>query len=63
MGGTETILLIDDEQNIRSVIRSMFERYGYTVLEGVDGEEGLGGIPAGSGSGLPWFCWICPCRE
>ena len=41
MGGTETILVIEDEENIRSVLRSIFEHCGYTVLEGGDGEEGL----------------------
>jgi CheY-like chemotaxis protein len=37
----ERILIIDDEPQIRSMIRLMLERAGYTVLEASDGVEGI----------------------
>jgi len=40
-GGTETILLIDDEEMIREVAQAMLESRGYTVILGVDGTDGL----------------------
>ena len=39
--GGETILLIDDEETVRTTITRMLQRAGYTVLEGADGEAGL----------------------
>jgi DNA-binding NtrC family response regulator len=35
------ILIIDDDPQIRSLLRSLFEREGYAVAEGANGEEGL----------------------
>ena len=40
-GGTETILVIDDDQENRNVLSFVLERHGYTVLLGADGKEGL----------------------
>jgi CheY-like chemotaxis protein len=37
----ERILIIDDEAPIRSMIRLMLERAGYTVAEASDGMEGI----------------------
>ena len=37
----ERILIIDDEQQIRSMLRLMLERDGYEVLEAPDGIEGI----------------------
>jgi CheY-like chemotaxis protein len=37
----ETILIIDDETPIRSMVRLILERAGYTVLEAQDGIEGI----------------------
>jgi mannose-1-phosphate guanylyltransferase len=37
----ETILLVDDDSNIRALTRTLLERAGYTVLTAADGEEGL----------------------
>ncbi|MCU0237296.1 MAG: PAS domain S-box protein, partial [Acidobacteria bacterium] len=36
-GGSETILLIEDDPAVRQVTRSMLEEFGYTVLEATDG--------------------------
>ena len=37
----ETILIIDDEAQIRSMVRLILERAGYTVREAQDGSEGI----------------------
>ena len=39
-GGTETILVIDDEDEIRHFLTSLLQLYGYTVVLGTDGREG-----------------------
>ena len=38
--GTETILLIEDEADLRDQQVSIFKQYGYEVLVGKDGQEG-----------------------
>jgi two-component system, cell cycle sensor histidine kinase and response regulator CckA len=40
--GTETILVAEDEDAVRRLIRAILERLGYTVLEAVDGQHALG---------------------
>ena len=40
-GGDETILVIDDEESVRSITRRLLVRQGYTVFEAADGENGL----------------------
>ena len=40
-GGTETILLAEDEEEVRSVNRSVLEEFGYRVIEAVDGQEAV----------------------
>jgi two-component system cell cycle sensor histidine kinase/response regulator CckA len=39
--GSETVLLVEDEQSVRTLSRSILEGYGYTVLEAASGKEGL----------------------
>ena len=41
MGGTETILLVDDEDFIREVAEKILVKFGYTVLTAPDGEKAL----------------------
>ncbi|MBI4546204.1 MAG: response regulator [Gemmatimonadetes bacterium] len=41
-GGSETVLLVEDELAVRSLARSVLERSGYNVLEAQDGEHALG---------------------
>ena len=38
-GGTETILLVEDERPVRFLARQALERHGYRVLEASSGEE------------------------
>lgn len=39
--GTETILLIEDDPNIRFLLAHTLRTYGYTVIQAMDGQEGL----------------------
>ncbi len=40
-GGKETILVVEDEEMLRSLVREVLTRAGYGVMEAVDGEEGV----------------------
>ena len=40
-GGTETVLVVDDEPSVRSLTVSILRQQGYTVLEASEGEEAL----------------------
>jgi CheY-like chemotaxis protein len=40
-GGTETILLVDDEEIIRTFASAVLRRFGYRVFPGTSGEEAL----------------------
>lgn len=40
-GGSETILLVDDEEPIRNLGEQIFSTYGYTVIKAPDGESAL----------------------
>lgn len=39
--GKETVLLVDDEHSVRTVVRAMLSYRGYKVVEAADGEEAL----------------------
>ncbi|MCI0539305.1 MAG: PAS domain S-box protein [Verrucomicrobiales bacterium] len=38
-GGSETILLVEDEGAVRALVRNVLERYGYKVIEAVSGRS------------------------
>jgi two-component system cell cycle sensor histidine kinase/response regulator CckA len=40
-GGTETILLVEDEPGVRMLTRTVLERGGYRVMEAANGADGL----------------------
>jgi CheY-like chemotaxis protein len=42
--GCETVLVVDDDEAIRSLIKLILERQGYTVVPVANGEEALGAI-------------------
>jgi CheY-like chemotaxis protein len=39
--GNETLLLVEDEEAVRTLARLVLQSYGYQVLEARDGQEGL----------------------
>jgi len=39
--GHETILLVEDESVVRQVTKDTLEEFGYTVIEAVDGDDGV----------------------
>ena len=41
MHGSETVLLVEDEEGVRKLVRSILQRNGYRVLEAKDGAEAL----------------------
>ena len=41
LGGTETILLVEDEEGVRGLTRQLLQRHGYTVLEAEHGQDAL----------------------
>jgi len=41
VGGTETILLVEDEESVRQLVRDTLSAKGYQVLEGENGEAGM----------------------
>ena len=41
VGGTETILVAEDEDWVRMLVKTVLERYGYTVIEAVDGADAV----------------------
>jgi PAS domain S-box-containing protein len=41
VGGSESILVVDDETYIRELARELLQRYGYRVREAIDGEAAL----------------------
>ncbi len=40
-GGTETILLIEDNPEVRQFLKALLEQYGYRIIEAADGEEAV----------------------
>jgi two-component system cell cycle sensor histidine kinase/response regulator CckA len=48
--GTETILLVEDETSVRSLIKIVLEKNGYQVLDASDGEDALRVFDGASGN-------------
>jgi len=40
-GGKETILLIEDDKDVRGLLKEMLGSFGYNVIEAVDGKDGV----------------------
>ncbi|RJQ46951.1 MAG: response regulator [Nitrospiraceae bacterium] len=40
-GGTETILLAEDEPDVRNAVKTILQEFGFSVLEAVDGEDAI----------------------
>ncbi len=40
-GGKETILLAEDDTEVRKGIKSLLENYGYIIIEAIDGDEAV----------------------
>jgi PAS domain S-box-containing protein len=40
-GGTETILIAEDDEALRNLAQSILANFGYTVIEAVDGEDAV----------------------
>jgi PAS domain S-box-containing protein len=40
-GGNETILLVEDDSAIRASLKELLEEVGYTIIEAMDGEDGI----------------------
>ncbi|MEF9427377.1 MAG: response regulator, partial [Candidatus Mariimomonas ferrooxydans] len=41
IGGTETVLVAEDEAAVRSSLKLILEAYGFTVIEAVNGEDAV----------------------
>jgi CheY-like chemotaxis protein len=41
VGGTETILLAEDDKSVRDMTESILRDFGYTVITAVDGEDAV----------------------
>ncbi len=39
--GTETVLLVEDDEVVREITKSMLEELGYNIIEAVDGEQAI----------------------
>lgn len=47
--GTETVLVVEDQERVRALVAQSLRRYGYRVLEASGGDEALARVAAHSG--------------
>jgi len=40
-GGKETILIAEDDEEVRNIMRDVLQEYGYRIIEAVDGEDAI----------------------
>ena len=40
-GGTETVLVAEDDEVVRTIIKAILDRFGYKIIEAVDGEDAV----------------------
>ena len=59
MNEKATALVIDDEPQIRKLLRIVLEQEHYRALESDSGRHGLSEIALRD---LTWCCWIWGCR-
>jgi two-component system, cell cycle sensor histidine kinase and response regulator CckA len=50
VGGSETILIVEDDESVAKLIRTLLQHAGYTVLEARNGTDALNLLTAHSGS-------------
>ena len=48
-GGSETVLLVEDEESVRQLVRETLQAKGYIVVEAENGEAGLAAAAAHDG--------------
>jgi DNA-binding response OmpR family regulator len=39
--GTETILIVEDDQDVRNMLTTILESHGYTTIEAIDGDDAI----------------------
>lgn len=50
LGGSETVLLVEDEESVRQLVRDTLEAKGYRVLEAASGEAGVAAAQSHNGT-------------
>ncbi len=40
-GGTETVLIVEDDQDVRNLLTKVLESQGYTTIEAIDGDDAI----------------------
>jgi PAS domain S-box-containing protein len=40
-GGTETILIVEDDRDVRNMLTKVLESHGYTTIEAIDGDDAI----------------------
>ena len=62
--GTETILLAEDNENVRALMEAVLKGHGYTVIAAVDGEDAVRKFHDNRDSiGLLFFDLIMPVKS